>query len=328
MKAYIKAIGYYLPEKIITNEDLIKDFPEWSVEKVSSKTGISTRHISAAGETATDMAEKAAKILFAEHSISSTDIDFILFCTQSPDYKLPTSACILQKRLNIPSSCGAFDYNLGCSGYIYGLSLAKGLLVSGIAKNILLLTSETYSKYIHPSDKGNRSIFGDAATATLISDAGFARLEDAVLGTNGEGAGNLIVKTSGARFPDEAAGAGENSISGDYLYMDGPAIFNFTLDTVPSLISETLKKNDMKYDDIHLFILHQANKFMLDTIRKVCGIPKDKFYVNLDKVGNTVSSTIPIAICEARKENLLSGNILLAGFGVGYSWGGIVIKII
>ena len=155
--AYIKAISYYLPEKVVTNEELLKEFPEWSVDKVAQKVGVDSRHLASEGETAGDMAEKAARILFKEHDIDPQSIDFIMLCTQSPDYFLPSTACILQDRLGIPTSAGAFDYNLGCSGCIYGMAIAKGLIASGIAKNVLLLTAETYNKYLHPSDKSNRS---------------------------------------------------------------------------------------------------------------------------------------------------------------------------
>ena len=197
--AYIKALSYYLPIKILTNEELVKDFPEWSVEKVAQKVGVNTRHIAGEKETACDMAEKAARKLFKEYNINPETVDFILLCTQSPDYFLPSTACILQDRLGISKTAGAFDYNLGCSGCIYGMAIAKGLIAAGIAKNILLVTSETYTKYLHPSDKSNRSIFGDGAAACLISTNGFAEIGNFTLGTDGTGANNLIVRTGAAR---------------------------------------------------------------------------------------------------------------------------------
>lgn len=300
MKAYIKGISYYLPEKVITNEDLVKEFPEWSVEKVASKVGVNKRHIAEANETAGDLAEKAALKLFQEYNIPPTDIDFLMFCTQSSDYFLPSTACILQNRLGIPTSSGAFDYNLGCSGCIYGLALAKGLIMSGAAKNILLLTAETYNKYLHPTDKSNKSIFGDGAAACLISTGGFAEIGEFVFGTDGSGAENLIVKTGAARIK-EKTGFYETDDEGhtrydDYLYMNGGAIFNFTLDTVPTLMNDVLAKNNLNKESIDYYIFHQANKFMLNTIRKVCVLPKDKFYINLEETGNTVSSTILISL--------------------------------
>lgn len=329
-KAFIKAISYYLPEKVLTNEQLSELFPEWSVDKIASKVGISERHIAAENETACDMGIKAAMRLFEEHSITPESIDFIIFCSQSPDYHLPSSACIIQERLCITTACGAFDMNLGCSGYEYGLAVAKGLIVSGSAKNILLITAETYTKYIHPKDKGNRTIFGDGATATLVSDSGYAEILDFSLGTNGKGADRLILRTSGARKPEKtshvAFDEAGNHIGDDYLFMDGKAIFDFTADAVPEMVEDVLKKNFMTMDDISLVVFHQANKYMINYLRKLLEIPKDKFYIYMDKVGNTVSSTVPIALCEASKENLLRGNVLIAGFGVGFSWGATILR--
>ena len=330
MKAYIKGISYYLPEKVVTNEDLVGLFPEWTVEKISKKVGISARHLAAEDETAGDMAVKAAENLFAEYEIDRTLIDFVLLCTQSPDYHLPSTSCIIQDRLGLSTKCGAFDFNLGCSGYEYGLAVAKGLIAGGIAKNILLLTAETYNKYIHPQDKGNRTIFGDAATATLVADSGFAEIGDFILGTDGSGAEQLIVKTGCAR---QFKMVGDFSIddeggihSSDHLYMNGKAIFDFTSDVVPPLIEETLQKNGLNMDDVNLFVFHQANKYMINYIRKLMGIDRDRFYIFMEDVGNTVSSTIPIALCEAKKEDKLNGNIVLAGFGVGLSYGAVVLR--
>jgi 3-oxoacyl-[acyl-carrier-protein] synthase-3 len=331
MNAFIKAISYYLPEKCLTNEDLVGEFPEWTVEKIASKVGVKKRHIASVDETASDMAALAAEKLFAEHSIDRNTIDFVLLCTQSPDYFLPTSACILQNRLGLNTEIGAMDYNLGCSGYIYGLSLSKGLIVSGIAQNVLLLTAETYSKHIHPRDKGNRTIFGDAATAGLISSEGFAEIGNFSLGTDGRGAENLIVKRGALRQPeakgDSDTDENHNFKSSDYLYMNGGEIFNFTADAVPILVDKVLQKNRLTREDIDLFVFHQANRYMMNYLRKLIGIDSDKFYIYLENVGNTVSSTIPVALYEAQKEGKLAGNVLLAGFGVGYSWGGVSLNI-
>lgn len=332
MKVYIKALSYYLPERIVTNAELLKDFPEWSVDKVTAKVGVTSRHLAADNETAGDLAEKAARRLFEEYGISPSEIDFLLLCTQSPDYFLPSTACLLQHRLGIPVTSGAFDYNLGCSGCIYGLAVAKGLVSAGIARNVLLLTAETYSKYLHPSDKSNRSIFGDGAAACLISTDGFAEIGDFVCGTDGSGAENLIVKT-GASKQRKPTGIFKEDEEGhtwydDYLYMNGGAIFNFTLETVPVLVRQLLDKSGSRKEEIDYFIFHQANKFMLNTIRKVCVLPKEKFYVSLENTGNTVSSTVLIGL----KDCLLNGTIkagmqvVVAGFGVGLSWGGTILK--
>ena len=330
--AYIKAISYYLPERVVTNEELVKEFPEWSVEKVAQKVGVASRHLAADDETAGDMAEKAARKLFDEYGIDPKSIDFIMFCTQSPDYFLPSTACVLQDRLGIPTSAGAFDYNLGCSGCIYGMAMAKGLIAAGIAKNVLLLTAETYNKYLHPSDKSNRSIFGDGAAACLISTDGFAKIGEFVLGTDGSGANNLIVKTGAARHK-VATGKYVEDEEGhiwydDYLYMNGGAIFNFTLDAVPAMMKEILEKNHLEKDNIDYYVFHQANKFMLNTIRKVCVLPKDKFYVNLATTGNTVSSTVLIGLKDCMSNGIIKAgdNVMISGFGVGLSWGGTILK--
>lgn len=332
MKAFINGIEYYLPEKVVTNEDIVSDFPEWSVEKITTKVGVNKRHVVSDNETACDLAIKAAESLFAKGAIEKEKIDYILFCTQSADYKLPTSACIIQHRLGLKKCIGALDFNLGCSGYVYGLSLAKGLLTAGIAENVLLLTAETYSKYLHPRDKGNRTIFGDAGTATVVSTSGFAEIGNFSLGTDGSGAENLIVKTTGARCPELANDLcfddNGNPVSSDYLYMNGSEIFTFTLDNVPPLINDTLLKNNLPKEEIGMFVLHQANKYMLDYLRKKSKIEKDKFYYALSDFGNTVSNTIPIALVEAMKDGSIhnSMNVLIAGFGVGYSWGGCCLK--
>ena len=331
MKAYIRGIAYYLPDSVLTNEELVKQFPEWTVDKISKKVGISERHVTTEDETAGDMAVKAAEKLFAEKGFDRSVIDFVLLCTQSPDYHLPSTSCIIQDKLGLSTRCGAFDFNLGCSGYEYGLAVAKGLVVSGIAKNILLLTAETYTKYIHPQDKGNRTIFGDGATATLISDTGYAEIGEFCLGTDGSGAEQLIVKSGCARHfqlvndyqMDEDGGIH----SSDNLYMNGKAIFDFTSDVVPPLIDETLQKNGLNMEDVDLFVFHQANKYMINYIRKLMGIDKERFYICMENVGNTVSSTIPIALCEAEKEGKLKGNIVLAGFGVGLSYGAVILKV-
>ena len=329
--AFIKAISYYLPDRVVTNEELVKEFPEWSVEKVAKKVGVDSRHVAGKDETAGDMAEKAARKLFEEYSIEPESIDFLMLCTQSPDYFLPSTSCILQDRLGIPTSAGAFDYNLGCSGCVYGMAMAKGLISAGIANNVLLLTAETYNKYLHPDDKSNRSIFGDGAAACLISTDGFAEIGEFSLGTDGSGANDLIVKTGAARqrfATGQYVEDGEGHVwYDDFLYMNGGSIFNFTLETVPAMMKEVLKKNSLENDQIDYYVFHQANKFMLNTIRKVGALPAEKFYVDLTATGNTVSSTVLIGLKDCMDRHIIKtgDRVMIAGFGVGLSWGGTVI---
>lgn len=329
---FIKAISYYLPEKIVTNEDLEKEFPEWNASKIAKKVGVNQRRLSAPEETAGDLAYKAAVKLFEENNIDPSSIDFILLCTQSPDYFLPTTACLLQNRLGMPTSAGALDFNLGCSGAIYGMALAKGLISAEIAKNVLLLTAETYSKYLHPADKSNRSIFGDGAAACLISNEGFAEIGEFVLGSDGSGKEFLIVETGGARHKDPT---GRSSIDDeghtrfeDYLYMNGGAIFNFTLDAVPEMLKNILEKNKTSQDQVDYYVFHQANKYMLETIRDICDIDEECFYNNISLTGNTVSPTILIGLKDCIDSGIIKkgDKVAIAGFGVGLSWGGTLLK--
>ena len=338
MNAYINGISYYLPNKELANLELSEQFPEWSVDKISQKTGIYSRHISADGECASDMALSAMNKLISEFELDKNNIDYLMLCTQSPDYLLPTTACILQDRAGLPKSCGAIDFNLGCSGYIYGLGLAKGLIESGQAKNVVLITAETYTKLIHPNDKSNRTIFGDGAAATLITSEPnekyyTARIHNFKYGTDGSGYDKLIVKNSGIKHQclkseDKFDDEGNYLSNDDYIYMNGKEIFNFTAFEIPPLINGVLLNNSIAIEDISMFIFHQANAYMLDFVRKRCKIPEDKFYISIKDVGNTVSSTIPITFRRFIDEQKLNqGNkLLLSGFGVGLSMGGVVVE--
>lgn len=331
MNAAIETLEYYLPNQVLTNLDLEKEFPEWSSEKIENKIGVKERHVVGKSETSLDLAYEAANKVLA--NTNRDNIDFLLLCTQSPDYFLPTTACVLQDKLNLPT-CGALDFNLGCSGFVYGLALAKGLIKSEIAKRILLVTSETYTKFIHPKDKANRSIFGDGACATIISASENEKILQFDLGTDGKGMENLIVPAGALRNPlnlnpEEIVDESGNIRTVNNLYMNGPEIFNFTIKNVPVTVSECLRKNKLTLNEIDFVIFHQANKYMLNHLQRKMNIPNNKFYIDIENSGNTVSSTIPIALKKSLEKGLVkSGDkVLLAGFGVGYSWGASVIII-
>jgi 3-oxoacyl-[acyl-carrier-protein] synthase III len=336
MKAFVRAIEYYLPEMVLSNEQLSAEFPGWSVEKIEDKTGISERRISAQDEFASDLGVSAVQRLFVSGACRPSEIDFLLFCTQSPDFYLPTTACIMQERLAIPTTAGALDFNLGCSGYIYGLGLAKGLIETDQAQNVLLVTAETYSKFIYPEDRSVRTLFGDGAAATLIQgmESPVDCLGPFVYGTDGKGAQNLIVPSGGLRQPIRGASPeviedeSGNRRTSDSLHMNGAEIFSFTLQTVPEVIHQALERASCSLEDVDLFVFHQANRYMLDHLRRKLKIPPEKFVFALEKVGNTVSSTIPIALKQAQEQgDLYKGQkILLVGFGVGYSWGSAFIR--
>jgi 3-oxoacyl-[acyl-carrier-protein] synthase-3 len=333
MYSHIAQIAYHLPEKTLTNDELSSLYPEWSAERIFEKTGIRERRVSAAGETALDLAEQACAKLLREGGVDKGTIDFLLLCTQSPDYYLPTSACLLQARLGLARSCGALDFNLGCSGFVYGLSLAKGLIAGGVAKRVLLATAETYSKLIHPMDKSVRTIFGDAAAATLVDGGGALGIGEFALGTDGAEPAHVIVPAGAMRRPrsGETGLAREdesgNVRSDDNIFMNGPEIFNFTLDVVPETLERTLALNGLAKQDVDLFVFHQANVFMLTALRRAIKIPEDKFFVDIADIGNTVSSSIPIALARAEAKGRLKAGmkVMVVGFGVGLSWGATVL---
>jgi 3-oxoacyl-[acyl-carrier-protein] synthase III len=315
----ISAIDYYLPQKVELND------PD---DKLTAKIGIFEKHIAAEDEFASDLAIKAAEKLFARNNINPGEIDYILYCSQSPEYYLPSTACILQDKLSIPKTAGALDFNLGCSGFVYGLSLAKGLIESGQVKKVLLITSDTYSKYINNRDRSVKLLFGDAAAATLIEASEIPGLENFSFGTDGKGAQNLIVPAGGIRQPlsrdqyQEAEDQYGNIRSNANLYMNGPEIFNFTLREIPKSINDFLETNQKSLADFDRVIFHQANEYMLTHLRKKMKISDEKFSIQLRKCGNTVSSSIPIALKMDLDERCINkgDRLLIVGFGVGYSW--------
>lgn len=326
MKAFITKIEYVLPQNKVGNLQ----------NRLTKKTGIYSRHICSDDEIASDLAFAAAERLFAS-GVDKNCIDFLILCTQSPDYYLPTTACILQDKLGLSTTCGAFDYNLGCSGYIYGLSLAKGLIETGQAKNILLLTAETYSKYINPKDNTVAPLFGDAATATLISgyDETETGLDGFVFGTNGAGYDKLIVPVGAMKHNyhnskiEEYTDQYGNYRTNQNLYMNGSAISDFALEVVPSTIEKILAKTKLTKEEIDYFVLHQANKFMLEFLQMKCDLIGYPFWNDVKEYGNTVSCSIPIALVDMLKANKDKNiqKVLSVGFGVGLSWAGCIVDL-
>ena len=327
MPGTISAIEYCLPHSTFTSEDIARDFPEWNHAQIETKIGVHSRHIAARGECASDLAVDAAIKLFTINSWNPSDIDYILFCTQSADYVLPTTACLLQMRLGIPDSAGALDFNLGCSGFVYGLGLAEGLISTDQASAVLLLTGDTYSKYLREDDRTTRALFGDGAAAVLVTrnNSHECLLGPFVYGTDGSGANNLIVRDSGARRSTNNQNP-ESQFA--HLYMNGPKIFDFVISVVPNSVRKLLFKAHLEIADVDLFVFHQANAFILEEIRKMLDIPQEKMQVSLSECANTVSSTIPIALKNAMQAGRLKrgDKVLIAGFGVGYSWASALLK--
>lgn len=328
--ASLKDVAVYFPDQVLTNDALAALYPEWPANKILDKTGIHERRIAALNQTAGDLAYQAAVNLFNQGQITVHDVDFIILCTQAPDYVLPTTACILQDRLGVSRKAGALDINLGCSGFVYGLSLAKGLIETGAARCVLLLTADTYSKYIHPMDKSVRTLFGDAAAATAIvaTDEAIETIGPFVFGTDGSGAKNLMVEAGMYRIPKspetsiETVDDSGNVRSRDNLYMNGAEVMAFSLKEVPKAVDALLLKAKKAKEDVDFFVLHQANKFMLEALRKKLKVPSDKLPILVEDYGNTVSSTIPIALFKLRQQGILKAEhqLMLIGFGVGYSW--------
>ncbi len=329
--ARIHAIACHLPERVLRNEELATQFQDWSAEKIHEKTGIRERRIAAPDETALDLAVAATRKLAAQVPDLSSRIDFIILCTQAGDYILPTSACLLQHQMGFSTNIGALDINLGCSGFVYGLSLAAGLIASEAARSVLLVTADTYSKYIHEGDRSVRTLFGDGAAATLVERAapeGAARIGPFVFGSDGSGARSLIVEAGGFRLPaseltrETKTDRSGNVRSRDNLYMDGAAVMSFTLREVPRTFRAMLDKTGTSAAEYEHVVLHQANKFMLDALQRKLGLPDEKVPRRYEDIGNTVSSTIPFVLASlAESERLKAGTrIMLIGFGVGLSW--------
>jgi len=323
--AAVGPIALHFPEHIETNAHLQANNPRWDMDLIASKTGIKQRHIAAPDECSSDLGVASAEKLFEEFDIDRSSIDFLLFCTQTPDYPLPTTACLIQDRLGLPTHCGALDFNLGCSGYVYGLSICDGLIRSGAAKRILFITAETYTKLIDENDRSLRTIFGDGAAATLIESHDQPSLSGFKFGTDGKGANTLLATQNGFRKEPVVAPRHRRRWKSD-LYMDGPALINFTVGAIPGLIDDVLAAADTKKEDIGFYLLHQATFKMLNQLQQTLEVAEEKVPILLEDFGNTVSSTLPILIKQMRDRGDMTPEMknLLVGFGVGWSWAGCV----
>ena len=335
--ARIGEIAYHLPDRMVDNRELATLYPGWTATKILEKTGVATRHIAATDETAADLAFHAAIKLFGG-GVDRAEIDVLIFCTQTPDYFLPSSSCVLQHRLGLRRDCGAFDVGLGCSGFVYCLAVAKGLIESGQATTVLVLTADTYSKLINPLDKSVRTIFSDAAAATVVraSRAKTPSIARCLMGTDGRGADKLIVATGAFREQRTAASGvveadeSGNSRSRDNLFMDGGDVLAFSLREIPPVVERLLRMNGATLDDIDFLVLHQGSRFMLEAVRRKLGADPAKFVIDLEETGNTVSSTLPIACARLMRQwgqGAPEATVMLVGFGVGYSWGATIARI-
>ena len=312
MYAKISEISFYLPEKL----SLKKEYKKIRFNKIFSKTGIEKVRISKSNHTAINLAELSSKNIVRKYK---NIIDTIIYVTQSPEYNLPSGSCILQHKLGLKNNIKAFDINQGCSGYIYGLSLASSLVESGQSNNVLLICSDTYRKYIKNKNNSCYPIFSDGASTTLIkSNKKIKKFIDFKFGTDGSGYLDLIVPNSGSNYDKQVP----------EIFMDGKKVLMFTMNNVPDLIKKILFKNKLKIKDIKFFIFHQASKIVLENLKYKLSIPSNKLIYNLKEIGNTVSSTIPINIANLIKNKKIKkgDKVLLVGFGVGYSMGATIIN--
>lgn len=336
MDIVIKDLAYYLPQKIVSNKDIQEKHPEWDIAKVALKSGVHQRHIAEQNETAFDLAKLGLFKFFQNSSVNIKDIDGIIFCTQSPDYIMPSNAFLIHKEFKFETNVWAFDYNLACSGFVYGLAIARGMILSGMGRNVLLINADTYSKYINEGDRATSVLFGDGAAVTLLSMGnGNEGIIDISLATAGDAYESFYIPAGGCRIPksDETsivrADQSGNLRSLENIQMNGFAVWKFISRTVPIQIKEILDKNNLSVDQIDKFIFHQASSLTIDSLVKSLNIDASKVFTNLEKVGNTVSASIPIALKDALiLGEVKSGDIvLLSGFGVGLSWGSVLIKI-
>lgn len=310
----INHISLCLPETILGNDVLEARFT-FNPGFLERKVGITERRMAHEEESTSDLCLRAAEDLFAKTGLPRDEIDLLVLCTQNGDYKLPHTSAVLQHRLGLPTSVAAFDISLGCSGYVYSLAVIQAWMQTHRCRNSLLFTCDPYSKIVSPDDRGTAPIFGDAATVTWISGASGNRLHECIFGTDGAHYQALIVRNSGTR---RDAGAPPAVC---HLEMDGRILYEYMLRVIPQAVQECLARNVLSVSDIDYFIFHPGSRHLLEGIRKGLGIPEQNMVCNLKLFGNTVSSTVPLALVELMQREQLAGKrVLLCGFGVGLSW--------
>ncbi|NIK76089.1 3-oxoacyl-[acyl-carrier-protein] synthase-3 [Paenibacillus castaneae] len=325
----IRGIVCALPKNKININDLNDSFSTKEINKISRMTGVKSFYRVSEDQTTSDLCILAAERLLTSLEWDKSNIDGVIFVSQTPDYVLPATACVIQAKLGLSEECIAFDINLGCSGYVYGMMVAAQLIQTGNLKRVLLLVGDTISKIISPEDRSVNFLFGDAGSATALEFERNVSGISVVAGTDGTGEKNLItpargfrnIRTGDANIRKQATDG--NIRSEEDLYMNGSEIFNFTLDRVPQLVANILETHGWETDDVDYLVLHQANKFILDYLANKMDIEKKKILSNIEEYGNTSSASIPLLITTLLRDRVLSNkpvNLCLVGFGVGYSW--------
>ncbi|MFM8241514.1 MAG: 3-oxoacyl-ACP synthase III family protein [Crocinitomicaceae bacterium] len=332
MNIELSHIEYFLPEIELTNSHLAKRFNK-SEDEIYKSTGVRARRIRSESQIGSDLGFHAAERLLSNFPELKKKIDLLIFCTEGLDYKAPTTSSTLHFKLGLEQNCACIDMPMGCAGFVYGLSLAKSFLLSEDATCVLFITADIPSAGIHSDDYEMRSIFGDAGVASIIQKSKSGKIGRFIFGTDGAGAANLIVRKGATRNPIDQEWLEKfkdqpGRLSFGRIEMNGLEIARFSLQKVPTLLDNVLHKNELSFEQIDLFIFHQASDFILKALKRKCKIPDDKFYTYFENIGNTVSCSIPIALYHAEQEGKLKrgDKVMLLGFGVGYSWAGTIIE--
>ena len=318
----IKSTGYYVPEKIITN-NILSQYVDTSDEWIRSRSGIEKRHFSE-GENTSDIAAKAALDILKNGNINPLDIDLIIVATVSPDYTTPSVSCLVQSKIGAFNAV-AFDLNAACSGFIFAVSTADKFIKTGVYKNALVIGAEVLSKHLNFKDRSTCVLFGDGSGGVFLecADEGGILVEE--MGSDGNRGMSLICAEKKASHIFNHEIAEEDS----FLHMDGRAIFDFATRQTPKCILNLIEKSGISAEKLKYIIPHQANARIVEIISRKTKIPLEKFYMNISEYSNTSAATIPIALNEMVQKGLLQKGdyILMAGFGGGLTWGGLLIKM-
>ena len=324
MNTTITATAKYIPEKILSNFDLEK-IVDTTDDWIKSRTGITKRHIVQEGEATSDMCANIAKKLLKSSGKTPEEIDIIIIATSTPDHFVVSTAAIVQDKIGALNAWG-YDLTAACTGFIFALETGARLIESGKYKNAIIIGADTMSSIIDYKDRNTCVIFGDGGGGVLIeqTDDDYGII-DSILKTDGSGNQFLTVPAGGSRKP-----ASETTVKQTlhYVYQDGKTVFKYAVNRMSEVSKEIIEKNKLSSHDIKLFIPHQANQRIIDATARKCGLCLDQVFVNIDKYGNTTAGTIPIAIDEANKMNLLESGefLLLAAFGGGFTWGSMLIR--
>lgn len=332
----IAGISSAVPNQHAGMDGSIAAFGASEVEKILSSTGIRRRRVAEQSRSkmcVSDLCSVAARTLLQHLGWDGGSIDALIFISQGPDYPLPATACILQARLGLPTTCAALDVNLGCSGYIYGLWLAGSMIASRTVRRALVMVGDIFS-FASPLDRATALLFGDAGAVTALEFSEHAEPMWFTLGTDGRGYKNLIVPAGGSRIPrNEQTGIRneaekKNVRSLEDVFMDGGEVFAFTLREVPGMVQSVLRQANWQVEDTDGFVFHQANQFILNHLAKRMKIPPNKVSISLDEYGNTSSASIPLTITHCLRTEIGTGpmNLVMAGFGVGLSWGAVALR--